>query len=141
MYGVGKYRDLANGFGDRIRRLRGRLGLTQTQFAQSLGVSFASVNRWENGQSRPSTLAWRRIVAAEEHGIEALNPVVAPSDSSNEAAPVLGRTTEPPGRIDFSSDSRVVRAVAEGERLEHGYLSTLPSPPKHPSSIRCLISG
>ena len=113
---------LPRGFGDRIRRLRGKLGLTQSQFAQSLGVSFASVNRWENSQSRPSALAWRRILAAEQHGIEALTPVVPPDSSSNEAAPVPELATEPLSRIDFSTDSRIVRAVAEGERLAHGYL-------------------
>ncbi len=113
---------LPRGFGDRIRRLRGKLGLTQTQFAQSLGVSFASVNRWENSQSRPSALAWRRIVAAEEHGIEALSPVVLPDGNSNEPAPFPQLATDPPPRIDFSSDSRLVRAVAEAERLAHGYL-------------------
>ncbi|MBF6571739.1 MAG: helix-turn-helix transcriptional regulator, partial [Candidatus Binataceae bacterium] len=53
--------ELPRTFGDRIRRLRGRLGLTQTQLAEALGVSFASVNRWENSQSRPSGLAWQRI--------------------------------------------------------------------------------
>src|SRR5579885_3090343 len=58
--------------GQRIRRLRGKLGLTQLQFAELMGVSFASVNRWENGQSRPSPLAWQRILAADEHGLDAL---------------------------------------------------------------------
>lgn len=113
---------LPRGFGDRIRRLRGKLGLTQTQFAQSLGVSFASVNRWENSQSRPSALAWRRILAAEEHGIDALTVAAPSAANSNGPAPVAQIPAEPLPRIDFSSDSRTVRAVAEGERLAHGYL-------------------
>jgi len=113
---------LPRSFGDRVRRLRGKLALTQTQLAQLLGVSFASVNRWENSQSRPSALAWRRILAAEEHGIDALIAAAPSAGNSNGPGPVPEVSTEPLPRIDFSSDSRTVRAVAEGERLAHGYL-------------------
>ena len=49
----------------RLRALRVRDGLTQTELAQVLGVSYASVSRWENGLARPSSLAWRRIALAE----------------------------------------------------------------------------
>nr|WP_269765710.1 helix-turn-helix transcriptional regulator [Eggerthella lenta] len=31
--------------------------MTQTELAKALGVSFATVNRWENGQVNPSSLA------------------------------------------------------------------------------------
>lgn len=41
--------------------LRKRLGLTQTEMARRLGVSFVTVNRWENGHCRPSPLAKRYI--------------------------------------------------------------------------------
>lgn len=34
--------------------LRGQLGLSQEQMARLLGVSFASVNRWEGGHSYPT---------------------------------------------------------------------------------------
>ena len=37
-----------------IRALREHLELTQEVFARILGVSFATVNRWENGKSIPS---------------------------------------------------------------------------------------
>lgn len=43
-------RSAAEAFGDRVLTLRKRLGLTQEQFARELGVSFATVNRWENGR-------------------------------------------------------------------------------------------
>lgn len=36
-----------------IKRNRVRIGMTQVQFAKALSVSFASVNRWENGHSVP----------------------------------------------------------------------------------------
>jgi len=44
-----------------VRTVRGRLGLTQEQFAARLGVAFASVNRWENGRVTPSRLALRQL--------------------------------------------------------------------------------
>src|SRR3989442_974838 len=55
-------------YSNRIKRLRGRLGLTQTQLAEILGVSFATVNRWENRQSRPSQLAWAQIEQVGSRG-------------------------------------------------------------------------
>ena len=35
-----------------IKRLRARLGLTQAPLAKKLGVSFPTINRWENVESR-----------------------------------------------------------------------------------------
>lgn len=40
-----------------IREIRSQLGLSQEELAHALGVSFASINRWENGKSSPSKLA------------------------------------------------------------------------------------
>ena len=44
-----------------VRSLRGRLNLTQERFAAKLGVTFASVNRWENRRAKPSPLALKQI--------------------------------------------------------------------------------
>ncbi len=44
-----------------VRELRGALGLTQEQFAAKLGVTFTTVNRWENSKGKPSPLAMVRI--------------------------------------------------------------------------------
>ena len=44
-----------------IRNLRKTLGLSQEKFAAKLGVSFSTVNRWENGHGKPSPLAMKRI--------------------------------------------------------------------------------
>ncbi len=116
----GGYSALRRDIGQRIRRLRGRLGLTQTQFAELMGVSFASVNRWENNQSHPSPLAWQRILAAEEHGIDALlrQPSGRPRSESDGAHPEAGIVHG----LDFSADPEIVRAVAEAERLSCGYI-------------------
>ncbi len=44
-----------------IRQLRADLGLTQEQFAAKVGVTYSTINRWENGKGKPSPLAMLRI--------------------------------------------------------------------------------
>ena len=45
-----------------VKEMRRRLGMTQEELAHKLGVSFTSVNRWENGQTQPSKLARKQLV-------------------------------------------------------------------------------
>lgn len=40
-----------------IKKVRSDLGLSQEALARGLGVSFATINRWENGKTNPSKLA------------------------------------------------------------------------------------
>ena len=49
-------REIEN-FPERVKEVRRKLGLSQEDLAHELGVSFATVNRWENGKTRPSKLA------------------------------------------------------------------------------------
>lgn len=42
---------------DMIKDIRFRLGLSQMKLAECLGVSFATVNRWEKGRFKPSPIA------------------------------------------------------------------------------------
>ena len=44
-----------------VRALRERTGLTQEKFAAKLGVTFPTINRWENGRAKPSPLAMQKI--------------------------------------------------------------------------------
>ena len=44
-----------------VRELRKRTGLTQEQFAAKIGVTFPTINRWENGRAKPSPLATQKI--------------------------------------------------------------------------------
>ena len=54
-----------------IRAIRAALNLTQDQLAERLGVSFATVNRWEGGGNKPQRAAQEAIMAlAREAGIE-----------------------------------------------------------------------
>lgn len=43
--------------GKLIREFRLLTGLTQEQFAAKLGVTYSTINRWENGRSKPSPIA------------------------------------------------------------------------------------
>jgi len=40
-----------------VKMIRRQLSLSQENLARQLGVSYATVNRWENGLSKPSKLA------------------------------------------------------------------------------------
>lgn len=44
-----------------IKGLRKKLKLSQEAFAHLIGVSFQTVNRWEKGSSKPSSLALEKI--------------------------------------------------------------------------------
>lgn len=44
-----------------VKETRKRLGLTQVQFAQVLGVSFQSVNRWERSKTKPLPIVLKQI--------------------------------------------------------------------------------
>jgi putative transcriptional regulator len=44
-----------------VRETRQRLKLSQVKFAAALGVSFQSVNRWENGHTKPLPVALKQI--------------------------------------------------------------------------------
>ena len=90
-----------------IKQYRARLGLTQVELAARLGVSFATVNRWENGQTKPSPLSWQQLLRMDEGNVATL-PEEPPAP------------TKP--AIDFTSPAEVVRALAEGERLSFGHM-------------------
>src|SRR5262245_6322759 len=59
-----------------VRAVRSSRGLTQEGLARELGVSFATVNGWENGRHRPIPVLARRL---EELGLpHELVPATAP---------------------------------------------------------------
>ena len=72
-----------------LQAIRARLDLTQEQLAERLGVSFATVNRWEGGVTTPQKAARTAIAAlAAEAGIDATEP---PVDEAESAAQVTRR--------------------------------------------------
>ncbi len=49
-----------------IKELRERLDLTQEQFAQKVGVTYSTVNHWENGKRVPLPFLVRRLLEMKE---------------------------------------------------------------------------
>ena len=58
-------------FSEDIREIRKKSLMSQEAFAQVLGVSFTTVNRWESGKTEPSYKALKTIQSfCEENNIE-----------------------------------------------------------------------
>src|SRR5580692_13194370 len=110
-----------NSVGERLRELRRRLGLSQEQLARRLGVSFATVNRWESGRTQISAKSLATLaeleagVAADQadrtdgHGV--------PGDSA--ALPVarssfVGRERELAELSHLLRNSRLVTLIGPG---------------------------
>ena len=59
-------------YAEAIKKLRRKMILTQTEFAELLKVSFGAVNRWESGKYKPTTKTKRKLAPLfEKYGIEA----------------------------------------------------------------------
>jgi type I restriction enzyme M protein len=72
-----------------LRAIRAKLNLTQEQLAERLGVSFATVNRWEGGTTVPQKAARETIAAlARDAGVE---PIEGAPESAGPAADVTRR--------------------------------------------------
>ena len=93
-----------------VRRLRQGLGLTQSQFADRLGVTPITVHRWESGQSRPQRLATARLRELEDAAAAAPD---TPPEAATAALPTVP--------LDFAGDPEAVSALAEAVRLSHGH--------------------
>lgn len=59
------------GFSDELKRIRQRTFLSQEAFAQEVGVSFSTVNRWESERTIPNLAAMKNIKAfCERNNLE-----------------------------------------------------------------------
>ena len=58
-------------YAEAIKKLRSKMLLTQMEFAEYLGVSFASINRWETGRFEPTMKVKRKLAPLfEKYEIE-----------------------------------------------------------------------
>lgn len=96
-------------YAERIKRLRVEIGITQQALANRLGVSYATVNRWENEQTKPSRVYWKHLQQLEMRVAE-------------ESAPYGKQEETPPAILDFTAQPDIVKVLAEGERLSFGHL-------------------
>jgi predicted ATPase/DNA-binding NarL/FixJ family response regulator len=101
---------------EQLRVLRTRLRLSQEQLAQRLGVSFATVNRWEGGRAVPSARSRARLeqlgrqVAATATGGRAGPGTDLPVD----LRPFLGRTRELAELLPLWAASRTLTLTGAG---------------------------
>lgn len=56
-----------------VRELRDTMQLSQEKFADELGMTFATINRWENGHATPSPLALKQIDTLLHHLSQSLD--------------------------------------------------------------------
>ena len=96
---------------ERIQRLRTRLGLSQEQLARQLGVSFATVNRWESGRTQMSARASRALAEFETRAAAEGPPTAGlPVAQSS----FIGRATELTELGEIIKRSRLVCLVGPG---------------------------
>jgi non-specific serine/threonine protein kinase len=95
----------------RIQRLRTRLGLSQEQLARQLGVSFATVNRWESGRTQMSARAGRALAEFEARAA-ADGPPTAGLPVARSS--FIGRATELTELSQIIATSRLVSLVGPG---------------------------
>ncbi|HEU0163640.1 MAG TPA: helix-turn-helix domain-containing protein, partial [Thermomicrobiales bacterium] len=105
--------------GERIRRIRLELGLSQVELAGLLGVSNVTVNRWEHDKSTPQPETRSRLLRAEVLGIGALQarPVAvasAPARSGPGTSDLVGRERDLARLLVELQPGRVVTIVGPG---------------------------
>jgi predicted ATPase/DNA-binding CsgD family transcriptional regulator/DNA-binding XRE family transcriptional regulator len=96
----------------RIQRLRNRLGLSQEQLARQLGVSFATVNRWESGRTQMSARASRALAEFEARAATDDGPPTAGLPVAQSS--FIGRAAELTELSQIIAASRLVSLVGPG---------------------------
>lgn len=93
----------------KIREIRGRVGLSQTEFAEKLGVTQHTVSRWETGLQRPRDTVLMKI--SQIFGIQVDDVIVAESapphlhvPAEGGLVPVVGITDAGPGLEAYDGD-------------------------------------
>jgi transcriptional regulator with XRE-family HTH domain len=154
--------DGQHGMARLIRELREPTGLTQEKSAAKLGVTFPTINRWENDRAKPSPLALEKIESLlrsqfadqkAHDGGEYFTPVSLVSLVANIIEPTCGTVLDPAcgsGGI-FVQSARVVERRHENPtekltfygleknattiRLVKMNLAVIPLPKKRSSEI------
>ena len=57
-------------FSATVKMVREKMNMSQEDLARALNVSFATINRWENGKTRPNKMAKQVFISfCEQNGI------------------------------------------------------------------------
>lgn len=114
-----------------IKSIREYLGLSQTEFADKIGVTFATVNRWENGRAIPTKLAQSTLYEyCKENGVPVYQMILEKIKAEADAVPLDGDRI----LLYHGSKSGIVGEIAPKSRemCDFGkcfYMSTNPSQP------------
>jgi predicted ATPase/DNA-binding NarL/FixJ family response regulator len=95
----------------RLRGLRACLALSQEQLARQLGVSFATVNRWESGRTRMSDSALRGLAELEAR---AAAPARRTGALPSAQSAFIGRERELAELTTLLRDSRLTSLIGPG---------------------------
>jgi transcriptional regulator with XRE-family HTH domain len=99
-------------FGDRVRRARIAVGLTQEQLGFACGVSKQSVSDWENGRQFPNFQAWPQLRAALQRSLDDL--ICGDRDAAAIARAAMNLTeSRPPEYIAVADDPARVKDSKE----------------------------
>ena len=88
-------------FGDRLKSLRNRKGLSQSEFAKQIGVSKSSVNMYERGDREPN---FETLEAIADYFNVDLDYLMGKSEIENRARFVLGGSKAVPDLTPDESD-------------------------------------
>ena len=95
-------------FGRRVRHVRQALGLSQSRFADELGVTLLTVHRWETDKVAPHRASVRRLDELEERVAAAAR------------TPSRVMASSPP-HLDFAGNPDAISAFVEALCLAHGH--------------------
>lgn len=69
-----------------IKKIRSYMNMNQTEFAEQLNVTFATVNRWENGRALPNKLAQDKIYGlCKEHNVPVSDMVLEKIEAASKS--------------------------------------------------------
>lgn len=79
-------------YSTKLLQIRSKQGLSQEELAARLNVSFATVNRWENGKSEPQKAA-KEAIDEMFDGLQESSPSLAPATRKKRGVPASGTST------------------------------------------------
>jgi transcriptional regulator with XRE-family HTH domain len=111
-------------FGDQMRQLRKREGLTQEQLAQRLMVTRQAVSNWERGTNLPDIETLIRIATTFHVSLDLLILGKGESNMNNTNIAETGKTTGEGETLESRMAQKLIRDGSEG-RQAHGNMVTV----------------
>ena len=122
-----------------IKSIREYLGLSQTEFADKIGVTFATVNRWENGHAIPTKLAQTTLYEyCKEHGVPVYQMILEKIKADADAVSLDGDRI----LLYHGSKSGIVGEIAPKSRemCDFGKGFYMGTDPGQPLTLICEVS-